>query len=150
MNQILHNSILKSKFRRKNGRFISKKKAENIVKSVAAKKEKKKAVDTLSKGTQPENESRSIIKGQRVISVAHLAKHLKCKKCFTLLDLEKISKERRTGFHSDFFIECVNCQVMNIVPTGVTEKDFSHNNASMILGKFSVNTNKFFLFSTSR
>ncbi|XP_076438391.1 uncharacterized protein LOC143277453 [Babylonia areolata] len=55
--------------------------------------------------------------GRRIVDLQELAKQLHCKKCGSLLDLQRTEREARYGLASVLYIHC-NCGLLNDVHTG--------------------------------
>jgi len=118
----------------KNGRFITKKKGARNVRAIAAMSTAKK--EKIQELLSEQNKDRvKIGEGSRIVQLKYLAKNLKCLKCKSLLDLEKVTQEKRFGLHSVLDIKCDQCDFLNSVHTGKIENNVSHINAGVILGK---------------
>lgn len=117
----------------KNGRFVKKKLADRHDKALAAmSKSKKKGIEEIV----IEYQGGKVGEGRCIVELKELGKNLKCSQCKSLLDLEKMSCERRVGLHSILTIICDKCKYVNQVNTGKVENNVSHINATFILGKF--------------
>ena len=88
-------------FRKKNGRFISKKEDDRT----------RKFVEMISRK----------LPGRRVVDVDILAKNLSCEVCGLSLSLTNITDEQRHGLGSYFHIRC-ECKHMNKIPTGTNHQ----------------------------
>ncbi|KAK0171451.1 hypothetical protein PV327_011284 [Microctonus hyperodae] len=62
------------------------------------------------------------IEGCRVMHIETLAHQMRCKKCASVLSLEDICEEKRSGLASIFYITCKNCQSLNDVHTSKHHK----------------------------
>lgn len=77
---------------------------------------------------------------RRFVELQEIAKNLKCCLCSKVLLLEKITHEKRLGLNSVLNVECEDCNVITLVPTGkihLTKSEVKHSdvNTKLVLGK---------------
>lgn len=88
--------------RNKSGRYISKKKSVRNIKALAAMSNAKQKKIILKLLNEQNKDHIKIIEGSYIVQLKYLAKNLKCLKCKSLLDLEKVTQDKRIGLHSSF------------------------------------------------
>lgn len=80
------------------------------------------------------------IEGCRVVNIKTLAQQLRCKRCTSVLSLEDILEEKRSGLSSIFYITCKSCELTNDVHTskkhqGAECRTHSDTNAKAVIGQ---------------
>ncbi|KAK0071480.1 hypothetical protein PV325_012831, partial [Microctonus aethiopoides] len=118
---------------RDKGKFVKQKVLNKRKKAILAMNKAKK----LKKETP--NLENNLSSGRRIVELVELGKNLKCCVCQRVLSLENITNETRKGLHSILNVNCNECSIETIVPTGkihTTKSEVKHSdvNTKAVLG----------------
>lgn len=106
---------------------------------------RKKAISAMNNAKklkiEPPNIENNLCSGRRIVELQELGKNFKCCLCNKVLSLEKITHEKRLGLNSILNVNCDECHIDTIVPTGkihLTKSEVKHSdvNTKAVLGKF--------------
>ena len=101
-------SLVEMGFKRKDGRFVSKKKKEHL-----------SAIEQVRR-----SENLQVLPGRRIVDVDVIASAMKCESCGQGLSLDMITDEQRHGLGSFFHFTC-QCKHITKIATGKTHKHLS-------------------------